>query len=107
MKQSSIAVTLAMAFGIIMLVAIGSLGAVLAQTNATSGAAGNATRTSQNATTTGNQSGVESASEIENLTHGNTESLTNATGVTDKATWLADLQKEQTTTDPNMTTPTG
>jgi hypothetical protein len=27
--------------------------------------------------------------------------------VTDPATGLADLQKEQTSTDPNMTTPSG
>jgi hypothetical protein len=103
MKQSCIAFSLAMAFGI-MLVAIGSLGTVLAQTNTTSNATGNATGAGQN-TTNGNQTGVGSASEIENLTQGNT--LANATEVTDPATGLADIQKEQTTTDPNKTTPTG
>lgn len=104
MKYLRTAVTLATAFGII-LVAIGSLGSVLAQTNTTSNATGgNTTGATQN--TTGNQSGTETSSDIENLTKGNAEFLTNSSDVTDKSTGLADLQKEQTTTDPNMTTPT-
>jgi hypothetical protein len=104
MKQLCTAVILATAFGI-MLVAIGSVGSVIAQTNTTSNAAsGNTTGTNQNAT--GNQSGTETASDIENLTKGNAEYLTNSSEVTDNTTGLADLQKEQTTTDSNMTTPT-
>jgi hypothetical protein len=142
MKQSCTVVTLTMAFGI-MLIAIGPLGSVLAQTNTTAngasgnatgggasgnatgggasgnatggGASGNATGgggASGNATGGGGASGnvtggATTASEIENLTKGNTEALTNNTEVTDKATGLADLQKEQTSTDPNMTTPSG
>jgi|SRR5215208_4392509 hypothetical protein len=131
MKQSCTVVTLTMAFGI-MLIAIGPLGSVLAQTNTTAngasgnatggGASGNATGggASGNATgggASGNATGggasgnvtggATTASEIENLTKGNTEALTNNTEVTDKATGLADLQKEQTSTDPNMTTPSG
>ena len=94
-----------MAFGI-MLIAVGPLGSVLAQTNTTAnGASGNATGgggASGNVT-----GGATTASEIENLTKGNTEALTNNTEVTDKATGLADLQKEQTSTDPNMTAPSG
>jgi hypothetical protein len=130
MKQSYTAVTLTMAFGI-MLIAVGPLGSVLAQTNTTANGAGNATGggasgnatgggASGNATgggASGNATGggasgnvtggATTASEIENLTQGNTEALTNNTEVTDKATGLADLQKEQTSTDPNMTTPSG
>jgi hypothetical protein len=114
MKQSCTVVTLTMAFGI-MLIAVGPLGSVLAQTNTTAnGASGNATGgggASGNATgggASGNVTGgATTASEIENLTKGNTEALTNNTEVTDKATGLADLQKEQTSTDPNMTTPSG
>jgi hypothetical protein len=118
MKQSYTVVTLAMAFGI-MLIAVGPLGSVFAQTNTTANGAGNATGgTGGNATggTGGNATGgtggnvtggATTASEIENLTQGNTEALTNNTEVTDKATGLADLQKEQTSTDPNMTTPSG
>jgi hypothetical protein len=122
MKQSCTVVTLTMAFGI-MLIAIGPLGSVLAQTNTTAnGASGNATGggASGNATgggASGNATGggasgnvtggATTASEIENLTKGNTEALTNNTEVTDKATGLADLQKEQTSTDPNMTAPSG
>jgi hypothetical protein len=122
MKQSCTVVTLTMAFGI-MLIAVGPLGSVLAQTNTTAnGASGNATGggASGNATgggASGNATGggasgnvtggATTASEIENLTKGNTEALTNNTEVTDKATGLADLQKEQTSTDPNMTTPSG
>ena len=102
MKHLFIAVTLAMALGI-TLVAIGSPGSVLAQSNTTSNAAGGNTMT-QN--TTGNQSGTETAGSIENLTKGNAEYLTNSSAVNDNSTGLADLQKEQTTTDPNMTTPT-
>ena len=102
MKQSYTVVTLAMAFGI-MLIAVGPLGSVFAQTNTTANGAGNATGgTGGNVT-----GGATTASEIENLTQGNTEALTNNTEVTDKATGLADLQKEQTSTDPNMTTPSG
>jgi hypothetical protein len=102
MKQSYTDVTLAMALGI-MLIAVGPLGSVFAQTNTTANGAGNATGgTGGNVT-----GGATTASEIENLTQGNTEALTNNTEVTDKATGLADLQKEQTSTDPNMTTPSG
>ena len=104
MKHLCIAVTLAMALGI-MLVSMGSFGSALAQTNTTSNAAGNTTgAAAQN--TTGNQSGVETSSEIESLTQGNPELLANSSDVTDQTTGLADLQKEQTTTDPNMTTAT-
>ena len=104
MKQSCTVVTLTMAFGI-MLIAIGPLGSVLAQTNTTAnGASGNATGGGASGNVTG---GATTASEIENLTKGNTEALTNNTEVTDKATGLADLQKEQTSTDPNMTAPSG
>src|SRR5215211_884050 len=104
MKQSCKVVTLTMAFGI-MLIAVGPLGSVLAQTNTTAnGASGNATGGGASGNVTG---GATTASEIENLTKGNTEALTNNTEVTDKATGLADLQKEQTSTDPNMTTPSG
>ena len=118
MKHLCIAVSLAMALGI-MLVSTGSFGSALAQTNTTSNAAGNTTGASQNTTsnaagnttgasqnTTGNQSGVETSSEIESLTQGNPELLANSSDVTDQTTGLADLQKEQTTTDPNMTTAT-
>ncbi len=102
MKQSYTLVTLAMAFGI-MLIAIGPHGSIFAQTNTTANGAGNATGgTGGNVT-----GGATTASEIENLTQGTTEALTNNTEVTDKATGLADLQKEQTSTDPNMTTPSG
>jgi hypothetical protein len=110
MKQSYTLVTLAMAFGI-MLIAVGPHGSVFAQTNTTANGAGNATGgTGGNVTggTGGNVTGgATTASEIENLTQGTTEALTNNTEVTDKATGLADLQKEQTSTDPNMTTPSG
>jgi hypothetical protein len=102
MKQSYTVVTLAMALGI-MLIAVGPLGSVFAQTNTTANGAGNATGgTGGNVT-----GGATTASEIENLTQGNTEALTNNTEVTDEGTGLADLQKEQTSTDPNMTTPSG
>lgn len=103
MKHLCIAFTLAMALGI-MLVSTGSFGSALAQTNTTSNAAGNTTGAAQN--TTGNQSGVETSSEIESLTQGNPELLANSSDVTDQTTGLADLQKEQTTTDPNRTTAT-
>ncbi len=115
MKQSGIVVTLTMAFSI-MLIAVGPLGSVLAQqntpfdavTNTTGGAAGgNATgggAAGGNATGGG---GGETASEIENLTQDNPQALTNNTEVTDPTTGLADLQKQQITTDPNMTTPSG
>jgi|SRR5215211_670496 hypothetical protein len=113
MKQSCTVVTLTMAFGI-MLIAVGPLGSVLAQTNTTAnGASGNATGGGASGNATGGGAsgnvtgGATTASEIENLTKGNTEALTNNTEVTDKATGLADLQKEQTSTDPNMTTPSG
>jgi hypothetical protein len=102
MKQSYTLVTLAMAFGI-MLIAVGPHGSVFAQTNTTANGAGNATGgTGGNVT-----GGATTASEIENLTQGNPEALTNDTEVTDPTTGLADLQKEQTSTDPNMTTPSG
>jgi pectate lyase len=113
MKQSCTVVTLTMAFGI-MLIAVGPLGSVLAQTNTTAnGASGNATGGGASGNATGGGAsgnvtgGATTASEIENLTKGNTEALTNNTEVTDKATGLADLQKEQTSTDPNMTAPSG
>jgi hypothetical protein len=72
--------------------------------NATGGGAagGNATG-GANAT----EPGIGSASELENLTQAGPEALTNNTEVTDPATGLAELQKEQTSTDPNMTTPSG
>ena len=103
MKHLCIAVTFTMALGI-MLVSTGSLGSAVAQSNTTSNAAGNTTGAAQN--TTGNQSGVETSSEIESLTQGNPELLANSSDVTDQTTGLADLQKEQTTTDPNRTTAT-
>jgi hypothetical protein len=122
MKQSYTVVTLAMALGI-MLIAVGPLGSVFAQTNTTAnGAGGNATGGGAGGNVTGGGAGgnvtgggaggnvtggATTASEIENLTQGNTEALTNNTEVTDEATGLADLQKEQTSTDPNMTTPSG
>ena len=113
MKQSYTVVTLAMALGI-MLIAVGPLGSVFAQTNTTAnGAGGNATGGGAGGNATGGGAGgnvtggATTASEIENLTQGNVEGLTNNTEVTDEATGLADLQKEQTSTDPNMTTPSG
>ena len=118
MKQSCTVVTLTMAFSI-MLIAVGPIGSVLAQPNSpfdavantTGGAGGNATGGGAGGNATGGASPTEpdvgSASELTNLTQGNTEALTNNTEVTDEATGLADLQKEQTTTDPNMTTPSG
>src|SRR5215217_998638 len=127
MKQSCTVVTLTMAFSI-MLIAVGPIGSVLAQPNSpfdavantTGGAGGNATGGGAGGNATGGGAGgnatggasptepdVGSASELTNLTQGNTEALTNNTEVTDEATGLADLQKEQTTTDPNMTTPSG
>jgi hypothetical protein len=123
MKQSCIVITLTMAFSI-MLIAVGPLGSVSAQqqqstpfdavANTTGGGAGgNATGGGAGGNATGGGAGgnvtggATTASEIENLTQGNTEALTNNTEVTDEATGLADLQKEQTSTDPNMTTPSG
>jgi hypothetical protein len=103
MKHLIIAVSLAMALGI-MLVSTGSFGSALAQTNTMSNTADNTTGAAQN--TTGNQSSVETSSEIESLTQGNPELLANSSDVTDQTTGLADLQKEQTTTDTNMTTAT-
>ena len=86
MKYLRTAVTLATAFGII-LVAIGSLGSVLAQTSNATG--GNTTGATQN--TTGNQSDTGTASGITNLTGTNTESLLNNTEVSDPTTGLQDL----------------
>jgi hypothetical protein len=118
MKQSGIVVTLTMAFSI-MLIAVGPLGSVLAQqntpfdavANTTGGAAGgNATgggAAGGNATTGAAEPGIGSASELESLTQDNPQALTNNTEVTDPSTGLAELQKEQTSTDPNMTTPSG
>jgi hypothetical protein len=126
MKQSRIVVTLTMAFSI-MLIAVGPLGSVLAQPNTPfdavanttgggaggnatgGGAGGNATGggAGGNATTGAAEPGIGSASELENLTQDNPQALTNNTEVTDPTTGLADLQKEQTSTDPNMTTPSG
>src|SRR5919106_1211489 len=121
MKQSRIVVTLTMAFSI-MLIAVGPLGSVLAQPNTPfdavanttgggaggnatgGGAGGNATGggAGGNATTGAAEPGIGSASELENLTQDNPQALTNNTEVTDPSTGLADLQKEQTSTDPNM-----
>ena len=122
MKQSYTVVTLAMALGI-MLIAVGPLGSVFAQTNTTAngaggnatggGAGGNATGGAAGGNATGGGAGgnvtggATTASELTNLTQGNTEALTNNTELTDEATGLADLQKEQTSTDPNMTAPSG
>jgi hypothetical protein len=127
MKQSCTVVSLTMAFSI-MLIAVGPIGSVLAQPNSpfdavantTGGAGGNATGGGAGGNATGGGAGgnatggasptepdIGSASELTNLTQGNTEALTNNTEVTDKTTGLADLQKEQTSTDPNMTTPSG
>jgi hypothetical protein len=130
MKQSRIVITLTMAFSI-MLIAVGPLGSVSAQQqqstpfdavanttgggaggNATGGGAGgNATGGGAGGNATGGAAAAEpeigTASELENLTQGNPEALTNNTEVTDPTTGLADLQKEQTSTDPNMTTPSG
>ena len=100
-----------------MLTAVGPLGSVSAQqntpfdavANTTGGAGGNATGggAGGNATTEAAEPDIGSASELENLTQDNPQALTNNTEVTDPATGLADLQKEQTSTDPNMTTPSG
>jgi hypothetical protein len=130
MKQSRIVITLTMAFSI-MLIAVGPLGSVSAQQqqstpfdavanttgggaggNATGGGAGgNATGGGAGGNATGGAAAAEpeigTASELENLTQGNPEALTNNTEVTDPTTGLGDLQKEQTSTDPNMTTPSG
>ena len=120
-----------MAFSI-MLIAVAPLGSVSAQqqqstpfdavANTTGGGAGgNATGGGAGGNATGGGAGgnatgggaaaaepeIGTASELENLTQGNPEALTNNTEVTDPATGLADLSKEQTTTDPNMTTPSG
>jgi hypothetical protein len=130
MEQSRIVITLTMAFSI-MLIAVGPLGSVSAQQqqstpfdavanttgggaggNATGGGAGgNATGGGAGGNATGGAAAAEpeigTASELENLTQGNPEALTNNTEVTDPTTGLGDLQKEQTSTDPNMTTPSG
>jgi hypothetical protein len=119
MKQSGIVITLTMAFSI-MLIAVGPLGSVLAQqntpsdavANTTGGAAGgNATggggAAGGNATTGAAEPGIGSAGELESLTQDNPQALTNDTEVTDPSTGLTELQKEQTSTDPNMTTPSG
>jgi hypothetical protein len=127
MKQSCIVITLTMAFSI-MLTAVGPLGSASAQqntpfdavANTTGGAGGNATGGGAGGNATGGgaggnatgganaaEPGIGTASELENLTQGGPEALTNNTEVTDPATGLADLQKEQTSTDPNMTTPSG
>ena len=111
-----------------MLIAVGPLGSASAQqntpfdavANTTGGAGGNATGGGAGGNATGggaggnatgganaSEPGIGTASELENLTQGGPESLTNNTEVTDPATGLADLQKEQTSTDPNMTTPSG
>ena len=118
MKQSCTVITLTMAFSI-MLIAVGPLGSASAQqntpfdavANTTGGAGGNATGGGAGGNATGGanaaEPGIGTASELENLTQGGPEALTNNTEVTDPATGLADLQKEQTSTDPNMTTPSG
>src|ERR687895_2988789 len=121
MKQSRIVITLTMAFSI-MLIAVGPLGSVSAQQqqstpfdavanttgggaggNATGGGAGgNATGGGAGGNATGGATAAEpdigTASELENLTQDNPQALTNNTEVTDPATGLADLQKEQTST---------
>jgi hypothetical protein len=120
MKQSCIVITLTMAFSI-MLIAVGPLGSVSAQQQSTpfdavanttgGGAGGNATGGGAGGNATGGanatEPGIGTASELENLTQGGPEALTNNTEVTDPTTGLADLQKEQTSTDPNMTKPSG
>src|ERR671914_727876 len=107
MKQSCIVITLTMAFSI-MLIAVGPLGSASAQqntpfdavANTTGAAGGNATgggAAGGNATGGANatEPGIGSASELENLTQAGPEALTNNTEVTDPATGLAELQKEQ------------
>src|SRR5919106_1796225 len=102
MKQSRIVVTLTMAFSI-MLIAVGPLGSVLAQPNTPFDAVANTTGGGAGGNATGAaEPGIGSASELENLTQDNPQALTNNTEVTDPTTGLADLQKEQTSTDPNM-----
>jgi hypothetical protein len=105
MKQtSSINIKLAMAFGIIIVIAVGAIGSssVVAQTNTSSGATGGNTTggtTTGNATTNGNQSDVTTASEIEGLTGNNTGDVTSpSSGL------MQGLEKEQTIeTGGNMT----
>ena len=95
-----------------MLIAVAPLGSVSAQQQSTPfDAVANTTGGGAGGNATGGAAAAEpeigTASELENLTQGNPEALTNDTEVTDQATGLADLSKEQTTTDPNMTTPSG
>jgi hypothetical protein len=105
MKQiSSINIKLAMAFGIIIVIAVGAIGSssVVAQTNTSSGATGGNTTggtTTGNATTNGNQSGVTTASEIESLAGNNTGEVASPnTGL------MQGLEKEQTSeTGGNLT----
>ena len=108
MKQSCIVITLTMAFSI-MLIAVGPLGSVLAQQNTPFDAVANTTggAAGGNATTGAAEPGIGSAGELESLTQDNPQALTNDTEVTDPSTGLEELQKEQTSTDPNMTTPSG
>jgi hypothetical protein len=96
MKRISVSIAVPLAFGI-MLLLISYLGSALAQKNTSFNAAGN--------TTKGNQSDIGTANELERLTQGNTDLLLNGSKVSDRTPGLADLQKEQTTTDSNMTVP--
>ena len=96
MKKIFLSTAVPLTFGI-MLLLISYLGSALAQKNTSFNAAGN--------TTKGNQSDIGTANELERLTQGNTELLLNGSKTSDRTAGLADLQKEQTTTDPNMTAP--
>lgn len=106
-KQSSINIKLAMAFGIIIVLAIGTIGSssssALAQTNTSAGTTGNTTGTTTgNATTNGNQSDVTTATEIENLTGDDTGGGSDI-GAPDTG-FMQGLEKEQTSgTGGNMT----
>lgn len=93
----SIASILALSLGILFSVSAG-VSILYGQQNQTS----NMTSTQQQQ----NQTGIGSASEIENLTTGNIPALGNATDIeSQNDTSLAQgLQKEQITTDTNMTT---
>jgi hypothetical protein len=105
-KQSSINIKLAMAFGIIIVLAIGTIGSsssALAQTNTSAGTTGNTTGTTTgNATTNGNQSDVTTTTEIENLTGDDTGGGSDI-GAPDTG-FMQGLEKEQTSgTGGNMT----
>ena len=102
-KQSSINIKLAMAFGIIIVITVGSIGtsSAFAQTNTSSSTTGNTSGTTTgNATTNGNQSDTGTASEITRLTKDNTgDTGSPNSGLTQG------MEKEQTSdTAGNMTT---